>query len=71
MWTRWYGEQAKSWDESVVKRLAAIGYDPLLGARPLQRAIEREIVAKIARRLLTADSDAESISIDLDDLMNV
>jgi ATP-dependent Clp protease ATP-binding subunit ClpC len=60
-----------SWDESVVKRLAAIGYDPLLGARPLQRAIEREVVAKIARRLLTADSDAESISIDLDDLMNV
>jgi ATP-dependent Clp protease ATP-binding subunit ClpC len=60
-----------SWDESIVKRLAAFGFDPLLGARPLQRAIEREVVAKIARRLLSSDNDAESISIDLADLMSV
>lgn len=51
------------WDESVVKRLAAVGFDPLLGARPLQRAIEREVVAKIARRLL--QTDKSPIQIDL------
>lgn len=58
-----------SWDASIVKRLAAIGFDPLLGARPLQRAIEREIVAKIARRLLSNDNHGESIGMDLADLM--
>ncbi len=59
-----------SWDESIIQRLAAVGFDPLLGARPLQRAIEREVVAKIARRLLSAGSDGESIVIELADLMN-
>ena len=57
------------WDESIIKRLAAVGFDPLLGARPLQRAIEREVVAKIARHLLSRGSAAESTSIDLADLM--
>ncbi|MFK8111262.1 MAG: AAA family ATPase [Rubripirellula sp.] len=53
------------WDESVVKKLAAVGFDPLLGARPLQRAIEREVVAKIARQLLEWSEDSEPIEIDL------
>ncbi|MGB7344508.1 MAG: AAA family ATPase [Pirellulaceae bacterium] len=58
------------WDESVVKRIASIGFDPLLGARPLQRAIEREIVTKIARQLLREPSDAGAIQIDLRELMS-
>lgn len=53
------------WDQSIVSRLAAVGFDPLLGARPLQRAIEREIVAKIARQLLELDEDSEPILINL------
>lgn len=53
-----------TWDESVIKKLASVGFDPLLGARPLQRTIEREVVARIAHRLLEADQ-GESISIDL------
>jgi ATP-dependent Clp protease ATP-binding subunit ClpC len=60
-----------TWDESIVRRLAAVGFDPLLGARPLQRAIEREVVAKIARRLLSIGGDAESISIDLAELVSL
>ena len=52
------------WDSSVVKKLATVGFDPLLGARPLQRAIEREVVAKIAKKLLEAEQD-ERIKIDL------
>ncbi len=59
-----------TWDDSIVKRLAAVGFDPLLGARPLQRAIEREVVAKIARCLLTRGSESGPIEIDLADLMS-
>jgi ATP-dependent Clp protease ATP-binding subunit ClpC len=59
-----------TWDDSIVKRLAAVGFDPLLGARPLQRAIEREVVAKIARCLLTRGNESGPIEIDLADLMS-
>ena len=41
------------WSEALVEHLAAIGFDPRYGARPLQRAIEREVVAPLARWLLT------------------
>ena len=53
-----------------MRRLAAVGFDPLLGARPLQRAIEREVVAKIARRLLSVGDSGDSITIDLAELLN-
>lgn len=56
------------WDEAVVQRLASIGFDPLLGARPLQRAIEREIVAKIARQML--NHTGGSLTIDLAQLVS-
>lgn len=60
-----------TWDHSIVKRLATVGFDPLLGARPLQRAIEREVVAKIARFLLAGGSESGPTQIDLADLMSV
>jgi len=37
------------WSEQLVKRLAREGYDHRLGARPLQRALERLLVAPLAR----------------------
>ena len=40
------------WSEVLVERLAAIGFDARYGARPLQRAVEREVVAPLARWLL-------------------
>jgi ATP-dependent Clp protease ATP-binding subunit ClpA len=46
-----------SFSKSLVDRLVAIGFDPQLGARPLQRTIEREVVAVIARRLLEHHND--------------
>ncbi len=58
------------WDRSIVKQLAAVGFDPLLGARPLQRAIEREVVARIARQLLESDEDSEPILINLSKLVS-
>jgi len=41
-----------SWSAALVERLAGIGFDPRYGARPLQRAVEREVVAPLARWLL-------------------
>jgi ATP-dependent Clp protease ATP-binding subunit ClpC len=39
------------WDEAVVARLAELGFDPRLGARPLKRAIEEHVVTPLARVL--------------------
>ncbi|MBA4186382.1 MAG: ATP-dependent Clp protease ATP-binding subunit [Planctomycetaceae bacterium] len=41
-----------AWSESLIDRLAGIGFDARYGARPLQRAVEREVVAPLARWLL-------------------
>ena len=38
--------------EALVERLAREGFDPRLGARPLQRAIERLVVGPVARLIL-------------------
>jgi ATP-dependent Clp protease ATP-binding subunit ClpC len=40
------------WSDALVDRLAGIGFDSRYGARPLQRAVEREVVAPLARWLL-------------------
>jgi ATP-dependent Clp protease ATP-binding subunit ClpC len=40
------------WSDAVVARLAAAGYDPRYGARPLQRTIEQWVVAPLARLLV-------------------
>jgi ATP-dependent Clp protease ATP-binding subunit ClpC len=57
------------WDESLVQRLSAVGFDPLLGARPLQRAIERQVVARLARRLLQIGATSGPIVIELGELL--
>ena len=43
--------------DAVVERVAALGFDPKYGARPLNRAIEHWIIGPIAR-MLAAKSDA-------------
>ncbi|MBO0799014.1 MAG: ATP-dependent Clp protease ATP-binding subunit, partial [Blastocatellia bacterium] len=40
------------WDEELIEHLIAAGFDQRYGARPLQRAIERIVVAPLARYLL-------------------
>ncbi|MBX7219337.1 MAG: AAA family ATPase [Blastocatellia bacterium] len=40
------------WTPAVVSHLARAGFDPRFGARPLQRAIEAELVAPLSRFLL-------------------
>lgn len=41
-----------AWSDALIERLASIGFDPRYGTRPLQRAVEREVVAPLARWLL-------------------
>jgi ATP-dependent Clp protease ATP-binding subunit ClpB len=46
--------------------LAKEGFDPIYGARPLRRAIQREIVQPLAVRLLRGDfHDGETVTVDV------
>ena len=40
------------WTDRLVEHLAAVGFDARYGARPLQRTVEREVVAPLAKWLL-------------------
>ncbi|MDO1558893.1 ATP-dependent chaperone ClpB [Brevundimonas sp. 2R-24] len=51
-------------DPSAEAWLAERGYDPVYGARPLKRVIQKELIDPIARRLLNGDlSDGDVISV--------
>ena len=45
----------------VIERLAALGFDPRYGARPLKRAVEQHVISVIAARLagLSAPTELE------------
>ena len=54
-------DKAKSW-------LAKAGYDPVYGARPLRRAIERYVENPLSTKILRGEfSQGDTIKIDLDD----
>ena len=40
------------WSDMLIERIVAIGFDARYGARPMQRVIEREVVAPLAKWLL-------------------
>jgi ATP-dependent Clp protease ATP-binding subunit ClpB len=47
--------------------LVRMGYDPLFGARPLKRAIQREIETPLGRRILKGEvRDGQNVLVDLD-----
>jgi ATP-dependent Clp protease ATP-binding subunit ClpB len=53
-------DEAKDW-------LVRLGYDPTLGARPLKRVIQKQIVNKLSEHLLAGDfTDGDSIDVHLD-----
>jgi ATP-dependent Clp protease ATP-binding subunit ClpC len=56
------------WSERLVARLAQEGFDARYGARPLQRVLERRVVAPVARFLLAHPElrDAE-VAVDCDE----
>ncbi len=48
--------------------LAKTGFDPMFGARPLRRLMQREIDDKLARALLSGDiRDGDTVLVDLGD----
>jgi ATP-dependent Clp protease ATP-binding subunit ClpB len=53
--------------ERAREHLAAVGYDPSYGARPLKRAIQRELETPLGRSLLKGDiKDGQTVIIDFD-----
>ncbi len=51
-------------DEAARKWLADEGYDPVFGARPLKRVIQRHLQAPLAEMLLAGDvKDGETVHV--------
>ena len=48
-----------SLEDSAVEYLSAIGYDPVFGARPVKRAVQRELETGLAKALLRGDFGEE------------
>jgi ATP-dependent Clp protease ATP-binding subunit ClpB len=42
---------------SALDFLAEVGYDPVFGARPLKRALQRELETQIAKAILRGEFD--------------
>ena len=53
--------------ESALDFLAEVGYDPVYGARPLKRAIQREVETQIAKAILRGEfGDGDTIFVDVE-----
>ena len=49
--------------EKTVNYLAEVGYDPVYGARPLKRAIQKELETALARAILSGEVlDGENVT---------
>jgi len=54
--------------DAAINFLADIGYDPVYGARPLKRAIQRELETAVAKGILSGNfNDGDSITFDVSD----
>ena len=47
--------------EEAITHLATKGYDPQYGARPIKRVIQKEILNKLSKELLSGTIKADSI----------
>jgi ATP-dependent Clp protease ATP-binding subunit ClpC len=56
-----------AFEEEVVDLVVSAGFDPLFGARPLQRAIEQHVVAALARKLVDEELVAAHLVVDVRD----
>ena len=55
--------------DEAVEHLAEIGFDPEFGARPLRRAIQRELENELSRMLLSGALQADDrVRVDYDDV---
>jgi ATP-dependent Clp protease ATP-binding subunit ClpB len=52
--------------EAARDHLAQVGYDPTYGARPLKRAIQRELETELARKIVSAEiRDGMTVTVDV------
>ncbi|MCT7950155.1 ATP-dependent chaperone ClpB [Ancylothrix sp. C2] len=52
--------------EAALDFIAEVGYDPVFGARPLKRAIQRELETQIAKAILRSEfTDGDTIFVDI------
>jgi ATP-dependent Clp protease ATP-binding subunit ClpB len=53
--------------DSALDFLAEVGYDPVFGARPLKRAIQRELETQIAKAILRGEfTSGDTIFVDVE-----
>jgi ATP-dependent Clp protease ATP-binding subunit ClpB len=53
--------------DAAIDFLAEVGYDPVYGARPLKRAIQRELETQIAKQILRGEfNDGDTIFVDIE-----
>jgi ATP-dependent Clp protease ATP-binding subunit ClpB len=52
--------------DAARERLIQVGYDPAFGARPLKRAIQREVETPLARKLVAGEvRDGQQVRVDV------
>lgn len=56
-----------SWDDSLVEYLADIGFDPEFGARPIKRAIQRELQNAIAAKMIETNMASKELKVTVKD----
>ena len=53
--------------EAALDFIAEVGYDPVYGARPLKRVIQRQLETQIAKSILRSDfTDGDVIFVDVE-----
>lgn len=59
--------------DAALDYLADVGFDPVYGARPLKRTIQRELETNVARRILAGEiKDGDTVVVDVvDDRLSV
>jgi ATP-dependent Clp protease ATP-binding subunit ClpB len=61
-----------AFDKDAMRRLAEAGFDPVYGARPLKRAIQKRVENPLAQKLLSGEfvsGDEINVSVDGDELI--
>jgi ATP-dependent Clp protease ATP-binding subunit ClpB len=54
--------------DAARKHLVKVGYDPVYGARPIKRAVQRELETPLGRRILAGDvRDGQNVFVDYDE----
>jgi ATP-dependent Clp protease ATP-binding subunit ClpB len=55
--------------DAAKRHLVKSGYDPVYGARPLKRAIQKELETPLGRKILAGDvRDGQRVVVDFDDI---